>query len=134
MDGKINLDTRIHRWKYHSSLMIMLNRAVEKTTFGDKPMLYAPRIITSFENLLTAGIFDFTLWHHFSADRFYDENSVLNPFQTLDFRVGARIQTGKNNIGMQFTVYNLTGAAYELVRLYPMPGRNWLVTLNYSFK
>jgi vitamin B12 transporter len=134
MDGKINLDTRIHRWKYHSSLMIMLNRAVEKTSSGDKPMLYAPRIITSFENLLTAGMFEFTLWHHFSADRFYDDNSVLDPFQTLDFRIGARVPTGKNSLGMQFTVYNLTGATYELVRLYPMPGRNWLVTLNYSFK
>jgi len=133
MDAKIILDARVRRWNYHSSLLVMLNRSTEKTESGNKAMLYAPRIITSFENLVTTGIFNFTIWHHFFADRFYDENSLLDPFQTFDFRAGARIQRGKETIGMQFTLYNLTGTTYEMVRLYPMPGRNWMVTLSYSF-
>jgi len=115
--------------------MITLNRAKYRTDGSneEKVMLYSPRIITAWENRVSIGIVDFAVWHHFTADRFYDDNALLAPYQTIDLQCGAKIPVGKGKLGVSATVYNLTNTTYELVRLYPMPGRYWSVKMNYAF-
>ncbi|NLO03175.1 MAG: TonB-dependent receptor, partial [Bacteroidales bacterium] len=96
-------------------------------------MLYSPRIITLWENSLSAGIFDFVVDHHFTADRFYNDNSLLKPYQVLNAKSGVKIPAGNGHLGIHLTVNNLTNTTYELIRLYPVPGRYWSVRINYSF-
>jgi outer membrane cobalamin receptor len=134
MDGNLLFDLIRGRYKYHSSLKVMLNRSGIKTYTGNhEKMLYSPGIITSWENKFSAGIIDLTISHHFTADRFYEENSLLKPYQTIDMQTGIRIPVGKGKLGIHFTVNNLTNASYELIRLYPMPGRYWSVKINHSY-
>lgn len=135
MDANILFDLQHKRLKYHSSLMVTLNRSVIKndSDAAQEKMLYSPRVITSWENRFSRGIFDFTFWHHFTADRFYGDNSLLAPYQIFNIRTGVKIPVWKGKLGMHFTVNNLTNTTYELVRLYPMPGRYWSVKMSYTF-
>ena len=135
MDANLLFDLQHKRLKYHSSLMVTLNRSVIKNDSGEaqEKMLYSPRVITSWENRFSRGILDFTIWHHFTADRFYGDNSLLAPYQIFNIRTGVKIPVWKGKLGMHFTVNNLTNTTYELVRLYPMPGRYWSVKLSYTF-
>ncbi|MEA1886142.1 MAG: TonB-dependent receptor [Bacteroidota bacterium] len=138
MDANLLFDLERERWQYHSSFMVTLNRSVVNNYLDDQEriMLYSPRIITSWENRFSVGILDFTLWHHFTADRFYDfydENAVLDPYQTFDLQTGIKIPVWKGELGIYVTVNNVTDTSYELIRLYPMPGRYWSVKMNYGF-
>lgn len=135
MDGKFVFDIQRRRLKYHSSLSAMLNKAVINTYTSEEneKMLYSPRVITSWENRFSAGIIDLMIGHHFTADRFYDDNSLLKPYQTVDLQTGVKIPIGKGKLGIHITVNNLTNTIYELIRLYPMPGRYWSAKINYSY-
>ncbi len=135
MDASLKFDLESGIFKYHSSLNVTLNHSKIDTYTGveQEKMLYSPRIITSWENRFSAGVFDFTLWHHFTADRFYDEDSLLDPYQTVDARAGVKMPVWKGKLGIHITVNNLTNTTYELIRLYPMPGRYWSVKMNYEF-
>ncbi len=135
MDANLLFDLQHKRLKYHSSFMVTLKHSVIKTDSGEvqEKMLYSPRVISSWENRFSRGIFDFSLWHHFTADRFYGENSLLAPYQIFNIRAGAIIPVSKGKLGIHFTVNNLTNTTYELIRLYPMPGRNWSVKMSYTF-
>lgn len=135
MDASLVLNMQQERLKYHSSLKLTLNRSVIKNPIGDdeEKMLYSPRVITSWENRFSVSIIDFTVWHHFTADRFYDDNSLLAPYQTLDIQTGVKVPLGKGILGMHITANNITNTTYELIRLYPMPGRYWSVKMSYTF-
>ena len=135
MDANLLFDLNHERWKYHSSLMVTLNRSVIKNYADEtqEKMLYSPRVITSFENSFSTGIINLKVWHHFTADRFYGDNSLLSPYQIFDVQTGAEIPIGKGKLGTYIIVNNLTNTTYELIRLYPMPGRNWSVKMSYTF-
>ncbi len=135
MDANVIVDMQRGVWKYHSSLMLTLNRSVIKNPSGagEEKMVYSPRVITSWENKLSVSIVDFTVWHHFTADRFYDDDSLLDPYQTMDIQTGVNIPVGKGKLGVHITVNNLTNTTYELIRLFPMPGRYWATKMSYTF-
>ena len=135
MDGSFLLDIHRGRFRYHSLLMVMLNKSDVKTNSSGELeiMPYSPRIITSWDNSFTAGIFDFTICHHFTADRFYDDDLLLQPYQIVDIQTGINIPVHKVVLALHVSVKNLTNTSYELIRLYPMPGRYWSMRMNFSF-
>ena len=77
-------------FSYRSSLRLMLNRSDIMGTDGEtaEKMLYSPRIITSWEHRISYGSYDLTVNHNFTADRYYDEYSLLKPYQTIDLQAG----------------------------------------------
>ncbi len=134
LESKLMFDALFPGSSFHSSVMVTLNRSLYHSTSGaEKVMLYSPRVITAWENRFETGIWTFSLWHHFTADRFYDDNALLSPFQTVDVQAGVNIPAGKQLLNVQLALYNLNGTAYELIRLYPMPGRYWSVKMNWLF-
>lgn len=134
LDAKIVLDMDGGALKYHSSFMAALSHSYVKNSDGDEElMLYSPPVITSWENRLSAGIFDFTLWHNFTSVRYYDNDSRLDSYHLFNASAGVKIPVWKGKLGIHLTVDNLAGQAYELIRLYPMPGRYWSVKMNYTF-
>ena len=54
---------------------------------------------------------------------YWDTN--LSAYRTFTF--------GKHTIEGRFDIKNLFDQQYEIVRFYPMPGRSWLLTINYKF-
>ncbi len=123
------------KWKYNSSLMLALNHSVATISTGNEEviMLYSPPLTISWENQFSIGIFDLTVWHHFTSERYYDDDSVLDPYHIFNVRAGVNIPVRKGKLGLNVSVNNLTNKTYELIRLYPMPGRYWSVKMNYTF-
>lgn len=135
MEARLLYDIHRKKWKYHTSLMLTLNRSMAKVNAGEdeEVMAYSPRVITTWENRFELGIMEFSVWHHFTADRFYDDNGLLDPYQTIDAQAGIKIPLWKGKFGVHSAVNNLTDTDYELIRLYPMPGRYWSVKISYTF-
>jgi vitamin B12 transporter len=135
IDILAKFNTEKHKWEYISTLKVTLNHSesIQESDDEQEPMLYSPRIITSWKNSFTAGIFDLTVTHSFTADRYYDEDRLLDPYYLVDVMAGAVIPVVKGKIGTRVTCNNITGTTYEVIRLYPMPGRYWTVRLDYSF-
>jgi vitamin B12 transporter len=135
MDGNLIFDIQYRKLKHHSSVRLMLNKSKIRTDIPGEfeKMLYSPRIITSWENRFSTGIFDFIINHHFTADRFYDNNSLLKPYQTVDVSSGVKLPVRAATLGVYIAANNLTNTTYEVIRLYPMPGRYWSVKIFYSY-
>ena len=135
MDANLLMEINGERWKYHSSLMLNIKHSVASANEGNKEviMLYSPPVTFSWENQFSTGIFDFTVWHHFTSERYYDDDSLLDPYHLLHVQAGVNIPVWKGKLGLYVSVNNLTNKTYELIRLYPMPGRHWSVKMNYTF-
>ena len=65
------------------------------------------------------------------------ENSLsnqLNGFEIFDLGVFSKINfKNKQSLRIQFSVKNLLDSSYSYIRYFVMPGRNYLLTLNYAF-
>ena len=58
-----------------------------------------------------------------NIDGYWDTS--LSAYRTFSF--------GKHTIEGRFDIKNLFDQQYEIVRFYPMPGRSWLLSINYKF-
>ena len=123
------------RIRLSSKLKVNLNHSVaNKADRQEKiTMLYSPLLITSWKNSLAAGIFDLEVTHGFTSARHYSNDRLLDPCNMVDIRTGVNIKAGKGKIGIHLSCNNVTNTIYELIRLYPMPGRYWSAKINYEF-
>ena len=123
------------RIRLSSKLKVNLNHSVANKADGQEKitMLYSPLLITSWKNSLAAGIFDLEVTHGFTSSRHYSNDRLLDPCNMVDIRTGINVKAGKGKIGMHLSCNNVTNTIYELIRLYPMPGRYWSAKINYEF-
>lgn len=123
------------RIRLSSKLKVNLNHSVANKADGQEriTMLYSPLFITSWKNSLAAGIFDLEVTHGFTSSRHYSNDRLLDPCNMVDIRTGINVKAGKGKIGMHLSCNNVTNTIYELIRLYPMPGRYWSAKINYEF-
>lgn len=79
------------------------------------------------------GIWECGYNYLFSGKRYSGQNSnsqnILKPY--LDHSLFGRLSIKK--LSLQVEVLNLTNLNYEIVQYYPMPGRNYRITLSYKF-
>ena len=62
------------------------------------------------------------------------ESNKVEGFQLVDLGLFSKINLKKSqSIRIQFTVKNLFNSNYAYIRYFIMPGRNYLLTLNYAF-
>ncbi len=134
-DLKVTWNTGREKWRWSSSLKVALNSSIATEESGDerRPMLYSPHLITSWNNRFTLGIFSLEITDSFTASRLYDEGRQLKPYNLVDIRGGADIPAGRGKVGIDLSCNNATGTTYEMIRLYPMPGRYWSVMIDYTF-
>ena len=60
-------------------------------------------------------------------------NNYLDPFIVLDASISHGIEVKYNHkINFQFQVKNIIGQNYTYIRSFVMPGRNFLISLNYE--
>jgi len=131
--AEINLKfaTCYDKINYISRLNANFNHSViAETQNPDDPlnghtMPYSPRIITSWYNAVTYKQFGCELWHHFTADRYVDETMQLDPYQTFSMSLYGGFNLSQFNIKLSAQCDNLFDENYELIRLYPMPGRTY---------
>lgn len=135
LDLSAGFTTENRKMKYSSTIKAGLNHSVANEADGSQSltMLYSPLLITSWKNCLTAWIFNFEVMHSFTSSRHYSDDRRLDPYNLVDIRVGATIPAGKGKIGIHLACNNVTNTTYELIRLYPMPGRYWSAKIDYEF-
>ncbi len=57
----------------------------------------------------------------------------LNDYQVWDFMINSQYLISKFKFGLGFIIKNLTSTTYELIRGYPMPGREFRITLDLKY-
>jgi outer membrane cobalamin receptor len=61
-------------------------------------------------------------------------SNEVNGFWVTDCSLFTRLPIKKHDIRLQLSCKNIFNSSYALVRYYVMPGRNYLISLNYAFK
>jgi len=55
----------------------------------------------------------------------------IEPYTDHGISLYRKFNFGKHGIKIQFDALNLGGKNYEIIRFYPMPGRNYKISINY---
>jgi len=119
---KVNYISRLNANFNHSVIAETQN---PNDPLNGHTMPYSPRIITSWYNAVTYKQFGCELWHHFTADRYVDETLQLDPYQTFSMSLYGGFNLSQFNIKLSAQCDNMFDENYELIRLYPMPGRTY---------
>ena len=74
--------------------------------------------------------------HQFVGERYTtsDNEASLPAYQLSYVSVGYAFPIGKHTIGLDLTVDNLFNTEYQTIAWRPMPGRSFLINLNYQFQ
>lgn len=73
--------------------------------------------------------------HNYTGERFTtsDNQGALQPFQFSYMSFGYTHNFKRHSIGLNFTIENLFNENYQTIAWRPMPGRSFLINLNYQF-
>jgi outer membrane cobalamin receptor len=99
---------------------------------------YIPQEIISAN--LTLNIDDFSILtnYYYNSYRYYmpdnSLSSLLPSYFTLDVSVNYRLKLKANNLNFKLSANNLLNENYQIIRNFPMPGRNFLFSINYEME
>ena len=98
---------------------------------------YAPEHTANADIMFMYKSLNMRISNNFVSGRYALNQNVpanyLDPFWTLDAAVGYKYTVkNKHKIGVQINVRNLTNVSCAFIRSYVMPGRHFLLTLNYE--
>jgi len=138
-------ETRIvHRFRNETRIELMANytwqRVIDITpdaiTYGDQ-VAYAPEHTANGDAMFLYKGASLRVSNNFVSGRYALNQNVpanyLDPFWTMDLALGYKYTIhGKHKVGVQLNVRNLTDVSYAFIRSYVMPGRHYLLTLNYE--
>lgn len=108
----------------------------EALTYGHQ-VAYAPKHLANLDLMFVRKGITARISNNFVSGRYaLNENvaaNYLEPFWTVDAAIGYKYTwKEKHTFGVQFNARNLTNASYAFIRSYVMPGRHYLLTLNYE--
>ena len=58
---------------------------------------------------------------------------MLGAWHTIDMKLNKRFYMGKHSLQTTIECNNIANSQHEVVKRYPMPGRNWKLTLQWNF-
>ena len=80
----------------------------------------------------------FTLGYNitWAGERYFraqnSEDNLIEQYTDHSINLSKRIEKGRHKLYIQANAKNLSGKNYEIIRFYPMPGRNYNITISYS--
>jgi len=117
-------------------------KAIYSDLDNDKASLAGNQLIYIPENQINTLLR--ICWHHvysifntgYTGRRFLDaDNSqYLPPFSVSDLRIGLKLTAGNIYYDAGFAIENLFNVDYQNIAYYPMPGRNYLLTIIFQLK
>lgn len=78
-------------------------------------------------NVSMNGVFASCRW----ANCEHYEGTMLRSYEDFGITAYRTIGWGKHQLSLRMDVKNVFNKQYEIVRLYPMPGRQWMLTVKY---
>lgn len=135
-DFLFGLDYAAGDWVANASLRYSYQNAVDKTpdsySYGEPIPYIAKHTVILSGNAAWKGWALGAVWN-LRAGR-HDAAGELPDWNTLDLQAGKSFRLGhKSSIGLNLMARNLLNQRYETVSGYPMPGRSFLVGLEFKF-
>lgn len=129
------------RWKTHLTLSYNFMQAEDITEKGSKvwrnQIAYTPKHSGSGSCTLVTPWLDLTYNVLYSSKRYMSTyNSVDNLLRSYvdhGLSLSRKFVWKGQQFRIQVDALNLSNKNYEIVRFYPMPGRNYKMTINYQF-
>ena len=133
------LQGRYHTGDWHFSLLNSLTwqRDLNRTDPNDadtydKPICYSPTFSTGVTGIAGWRSLQFTTSYLYVGERMWsyaDPEDILEPYHNVDMKLTYTHHWGKTMIGLCLEVNDLLDEQYEHIPRYPMPGRNYKLTL-----
>lgn len=101
----------------------------------DKPICYSPTLSSSIIAVIGWRCLQFSASYLYVGERMWsyaDPEDVLNPYHNIDLKLNCSLPVGKTQWGICFEVCDLFDVQYEHIPRYPMPGRNYKLTLSFG--
>ena len=96
---------------------------------------YTPIHVSGFEYRGIIKNWFGSLGVRYTGKRFVtaDNESVFPSYILLDFRAGKNIKIRKQNLNIDFRVNNILNTSYQNMKFRAMPGRNYMLGINFMF-
>lgn len=141
MDWNMRKIFRSKTWQfvYHHTLSWTHAVIAESRFRGDnavnKQMAYIPEWMFKSSVLISHTPFNFFLNYQWISQRFTteDHQASLDPYSVLDLSASYTRIFGSFKCSLKGTIQNLTGSEYSVIQWYPMPGRNFSISLNLTY-
>ncbi|MCL3781059.1 TonB-dependent receptor [Prolixibacteraceae bacterium JC049] len=118
---------------WSSQFSILVNDSKVKNTEENQKMFYAPKFSWSWNNSIQYNGFLLGIQNSYTASRYYDNKEKLDDFALMHVWVEKGLTVGQLNVVVKGKVSNILNKEYELVRSYPMPGRQWEMNVAIRF-
>ena len=119
------------------SLQRARNRSNEESPYFNNQVAYIP-VHTGAASLAWENPWvNFSVNAHVVGERWASNEHLdgtnIEQYEELGLTVWRKIHIGRPIAEIRFDIKNLLDKQYEIVRSYPMPGRSWLLSLNFKF-
>ncbi len=128
--------------QWHFSLLssITWQRDVDRTDPTDedmynKPICYSPTFSTGLTGIVGWRTLQFTTSYLYVGERMWskaDPEDILEPYHNVDMKLSYTHNIGKTSLGLCMEVCDVLDIQYEHLPRYPMPGRNYKLTLSFG--
>jgi hypothetical protein len=101
----------------------------------DKPICYSPTFSTGVTTIAGWRTLQFTTSYLYVGERMWsyaDPEDVLEPYHNIDMKLSYTHNIKKISLGLCLEVCDVLDIQYEHLPRYPMPGRNYKLTLSFG--
>ena len=101
----------------------------------DKPICYSPRLSHTITAIAAWRQLSLTVSHMFVGERMWsyaDPEDILKPYHNIDAKLSYSTTVRKTTVGACLEIIDLLDEQYEHIPRYPMPGRNYKLTLTFG--
>jgi iron complex outermembrane receptor protein len=142
LETSLGLNYRAKRFSQQFALNYNYNRAInlrknhpEDASVG-KQLIYQPRHQYNLNSRTIVGKYYFDANLQFVGRRYLQSDNLdyLPYFSLIDLSLGRNLAFGNDQLQLSVSVRNLLDEEYQAIQWRPMPGRNYMLTLNYKLK
>ncbi|MBO4443509.1 MAG: TonB-dependent receptor [Bacteroidaceae bacterium] len=101
----------------------------------NKPICYSPAFSTGVTAICGWRSLQFTTSYLYVGERMWskaDPEDILEPYHNIDMKLSYIHDIKKTSLGLCLEVCDVLDIQYELIPRYPMPGRNYKLTLSFG--
>ncbi|MBR5963274.1 MAG: TonB-dependent receptor [Bacteroidaceae bacterium] len=101
----------------------------------NKPICYSPTFSTGVTAICGWRSLQFTTSYLYVGERMWskaDPEDILEPYHNIDMKLSYTHDIKKTSLGLCLEVCDVLDIQYELIPRYPMPGRNYKLTLSFG--
>lgn len=128
------------QWNFSLLSSITWQRDVDRTDPTDedmynKPICYSPTFSSGITGIAGWRSLQFTTSYLYVGERMWskaDPEDILEPYHNVDMKLSYTHNIKKVSLGLCLEVCDVLDIQYEHIPRYPMPGRNYKLTLSFG--